>query len=126
MLGVGIDLIDLERAARLLDRHGDRMLQRLFTPGERDYLRAQQNPVPHLAARLAAKEAVYKALQGLPGSRGISWRDIEVERNEAGRPSVRLHGVAGRLALESGGLKLHLSLTHSATTAGAVAIAELT
>ena len=77
-----------------------------------------------IAARLAAKEAVYKALQSLPGARAIGWRDIEVVSGEEGRPHLALHGLALELATSVGGVRLHVSLTHTDQTAGAIVIAE--
>ena len=97
-------------------------MQRFFTDDERAYLATRPDPTGHAAARIAAKEAVYKALQSLPGARAIGWRDIEVLRDGDGRPAIRLHGLAERLAAEHGGLVVQVSLTHSATSAGAVAV----
>ncbi len=77
-----------------------------------------------MAARLAAKEAVYKAFQNLPGSAGIGWRDIEVSRDGSGRPAVRFHGRAARIFAATPGLTVQLSLTHSRSAAGAVAILQ--
>lgn len=122
--GLGTDLVEIERAARLLARKGDHALERLLTPAERAYVSGRPDPASHLAARLAAKEAVYKALQSLPGARGIGWRDIEVLRDAAGRPAVALHGLAERLVRQRGDGRIHLSMTHSATAAAAVAILE--
>lgn len=124
IVGVGIDLVDLARARRMLERHGDRLVQRTLTDAERDYVMSCADPVPHFAARLAAKEAVYKALQSLPGARAVSWRDIEVVRGAAGAPAVALHGRGSRVAASAPGLTLHLSLTHSDLSAAAVAVAE--
>jgi holo-[acyl-carrier protein] synthase len=122
VLGVGVDLVDLDRVARLLARKGEQAMQRFFTDVERAYLATRPDPTGHAAARIAAKEAVYKALQSLPGARGVGWREIEVTRDAAGRPAIRLYGLAGRLAAEHGGLLVQVSLTHSATAAGAVAV----
>ena len=122
VIGVGIDLVDLERVARLFANKGDYAMQRFFTDDERAYLATRPDPTGHAAARIAAKEAVYKALQSLQGARAIGWRDIEVLRDGDGRPAIRLHGLAERLAAEHGGLVLQVSLTHSATSAGAVAV----
>ena len=80
------------------------------------------DPTGHAAARIAAKEAVYKAMQSLPGARAIGWREIEVTRDPEGRPAIRLHGLAERLAEEVGGVKIQVSLTHSRLSAGAVAV----
>lgn len=122
VLGVGVDLVDLDRIARLFASKGEHAMQRFFTDEERAYLATRPDPTGHAAARVAAKEAVYKALQTLPGARGVGWREIEVTRDPDGRPAIRLHGLAARLAAEQGGLIVQISLTHSATTAGAVAM----
>ena len=122
VLGVGVDLVDLERIARLLASKGEQAMQRFFTDDERAYLQSRPEPTGHAAARIAAKEAVYKALQALPGARGVGWREIEVVRDADGRPAIRLHGLAAQLAAEHGGLTIQVSLTHSAVSAGAVAV----
>lgn len=123
-MGVGIDLVDVARADRLLERHGDHTLTRLLTETERQYVSSRIRPAPYLAVRLAAKEAVFKALQSLPGARGVGWRDIEVHRAEDGKPSVVLHGLARDLTAEVPGFKINLSLSHSDLTAAAVAVIE--
>lgn len=122
VLGVGVDLVDLDRVARLLASKGEHALQKFFTEEERAYLATRPQPTGHAAARIAAKEAVYKALQSLPGARGVGWREIEVTRDADGRPAIRLHGLAAQLAEQHGGLRVQVSLTHSATAAGAVAV----
>jgi holo-[acyl-carrier protein] synthase len=122
VLGVGIDLVDLDRIGRMLSTKGQHAMARLFTPEERAYLDSRPDPTGNAAARIAAKEAVYKAMQSLPGARAIGWRDIEVTRDAEGRPAIRLHGLAERLAQEVGGVTIQVSLTHSATSAGAVAV----
>ena len=122
VLGVGIDLVDLARVARLLEDKGHRAMARFFTEAEREYLDTRPDPTGNAAARIAAKEAVYKALQSLAGARAVGWREIEIVRDGEGRPAVRLHGLAQRLAEQQGGLRIQVSLTHSATTAGAVVV----
>jgi holo-[acyl-carrier protein] synthase len=122
VIGVGVDLVDLERIARLLASKGEHAMQRFFTDDERAYLQTRPEPTGHAAARIAAKEAVYKALQSLPGARGVGWREIEVVRDADGRPAIRLHGLAGELATKHGGLIVQVSLTHSVVSAGAVAV----
>jgi holo-[acyl-carrier protein] synthase len=124
LIGVGIDLVDTAEAARLLERWGDRLLNRLLTEAERGYVTRAPIPAQNLAVRLAAKEAVYKALQSLPGSRTIRWRQIEVVRQDGGRPVIRLHAEADQVASRGGVVRIALSLTHTARTAGAVAIVE--
>jgi holo-[acyl-carrier protein] synthase len=124
VIGIGIDLVDIEKAERLLERWGERIMRRVLTEGEQRYVRGAAFPARHLAVRLAAKEAVFKALQGLPGAQVISWRQIEVIRAESGRPSILLHDTADRLAQGAGVTRLSLSLSHSDRTAGAVALVE--
>jgi holo-[acyl-carrier protein] synthase len=101
---------------------GEHAMSRLFTEEERAYLATRPNPTGNAAARIAAKEAVYKAMQSLPGARAIGWREIEVTRDAEGRPAIRLHGLAARLAEATGGVAIQVSLTHSAVSAGAVAV----
>lgn len=123
-VGVGIDLVDLDRIRTLLANKGERAMARFFSESERRYLASRPDATGHAAARIAAKEAVYKALQSLPGARGVGWREIEVSRDEDGRPAILLHGLAARLSEERGGLHIQISLTHSASAAGAVALVE--
>jgi len=124
VVGVGIDLIELDRVRDMLERRRDQVFERLLSVHEREYVESRDDPVPHVAARLAAKEAVYKALQELPGARGVGWRDIEVWRDESGKPSVTLTGAALAAANANGPLKIHLSLTHTHVSAAAVAVIE--
>ena len=121
--GVGIDLVDIARVDRLLDAKGERALRRLFTAGEVAYALARPLPAQHLAARLAAKEAAFKALSGSSLARGIGWREVEVVRGD-GHPTLALHGRAADRAAELGVTSIWVSLTHSATTAGAVVVLE--
>lgn len=123
IIGHGIDAVDVGRIGRVLDLHGDRFLDRCFTPGERAYAESSRRRVEHYAARFAAKEAILKAL-GTGWSRGIGWTDAEVSREDSGRPGVRLHGVAARIACDVGIDRWSLSITHTATLAIASAIAE--
>jgi holo-[acyl-carrier protein] synthase len=124
VIGVGIDLVDLERIRRLLANKGEQAMVRFFSPSEREYMATRPDATGHAAARIAAKEAVYKAMQILPNARGIGWREIEVSRDAEGRPAIRLHGLAAQLSEERGGLRIQVSLTHSALSAGAVAVVE--
>lgn len=124
VLGLGIDLVDLERARRLLERKGEYALTRLLTAEERAYLATRPDPAPHFAVRLAAKEAVWKALQALPDCRGLGWQEIEVARGADGRPTVRFHGLAARRMADHPDIVIHLTLTHTAASAGAVAVVE--
>jgi holo-[acyl-carrier protein] synthase len=111
-LSVGIDLIEIERVERALERR-PRLANRLFTPDELAYARARARPGRHLAARFAAKEAVIKAL-----GQGVPPRQIEVVSGEP--PTLRLHGQAAEAA---GDAEIAISLTHSRESAAAVAVA---
>jgi holo-[acyl-carrier protein] synthase len=122
LIGVGIDLVDIARVERMIARHGDRVLARFLTERERAYVEGTHRPAMHIAARIAAKEAAYKALQALPGARAVSWHHLEVERESEGRPYLQLAGLAGELARQHGPLEIQLSLSHSDATAGAVAV----
>ena len=122
IVGLGIDAIDIDRIARMYADKGDRMLQRLFRPDELKYLSTKLEPAQHLAVRLAAKEATYKALAGNELARRITWRDVEVISDSHGIPSIKLHGVADRRARELGVTRIHVSLTHSRDTAAAVVV----
>lgn len=124
VVGVGIDLVELERVREMLARRRDQALRRFLTDHEREYVESREDPVPHMAARLAAKEAVYKALQELPNTRGVGWREIEVWRDASGKPSVTLTGSAAAAADANGPLHVHLSLTHTHVAAAAVAVIE--
>jgi holo-[acyl-carrier protein] synthase len=121
LIGVGIDLVDIARVERMMERLGDRVMRRFLTQGERAYVVARARPSMHLAARIAAKEAAYKALQALPGARAVGWHDLEVERETEGRPHLVMSGLARELAARHG-LRIELSLSHSDATAGAVAV----
>lgn len=111
-LAVGIDLIEIERVERALERR-PRLAERLFTPTELAYAQERARPGRHLAARFAAKEAVIKAL-----GRGVPPKEIEVVSGEP--PTLRLHGEAAKVA---GDTEIAISLTHSRDSAAAVAIA---
>ncbi|MDP6132169.1 MAG: holo-ACP synthase [Dehalococcoidia bacterium] len=108
MLATGVDIIEIPRVGRVLERYGRRFLERVFTPGEIAYCRERP---PNLAARFAAKEATMKALG--TGNRGVGWKDIEVVRHESGAPSIKLHGRAERRAQRLGVQEVALSLSHS-------------
>ena len=122
--GIGLDLVDIARLQRLVAAKGERALRRLFTGGEAAYASAKQRPFLHLAARVAAKEAAFKALSAADGSRGIGWREMEVVTGADGRPALALHGRAAACAAKLGVTRVHLTLSHSETTAGAVVVLE--
>jgi len=123
--GVGIDLVEVDRVRLMLAETGTHVVERLLTPGEAAYCRSKADPAESVAVRLAAKEAVYKALQGSEAARGIGWRDIEVVRAEDGRPEVSLSGFAADRAREMGITRFYVSLSHTHQAAVAVAVASL-
>jgi holo-[acyl-carrier protein] synthase len=114
--GIGIDLLEVERLERALERR-PRLAERLFTDAERSYASSRARPVMHLAARFCAKEAVAKAL----GLTAWSFRDVEVVATGAA-PEIRLAGGAAERAAELGVTGVGVSLTHSARLAAAVAV----
>lgn len=124
IVGIGIDLVDVARVERMLAAKGDRSLKRLCTEREAEYVRGRFGNAASFAVRLAAKEAAYKALAGTDEARGIGWREIEVVGGEKGLPTLLFHGLAERRAAEMGVARIHVSLTHTATSAGAVVILE--
>jgi holo-[acyl-carrier protein] synthase len=121
IIGIGIDLVDIERFRRSLARTPS-MRNRLFTQVELDYVAPKLDPVPSLAARFAAREAVMKSL-GI-GLGAFGFHEVWVERAESGQPSLMITGQAQVLAEAAGITSWHLSLTHSASTAGAYVVAE--
>jgi holo-[acyl-carrier protein] synthase len=121
MIGVGVDLVEIDRFRRSVERTPS-MLDRLFTEVELDYARTKADPMPSLAARFAAREAVMKAL-GV-GLGAFEFHDVWVRREYGGAPRLMIEGRAARLAADAGVRAWHVSLSHSSTTAIAYAIAE--
>ena len=120
MIGIGADLVDVDRFRLALART-PRLAERLFTDAERADAERRRDPAEPLAARFAAKEAVMKALQ--VGLGGFPLRDVEVVRAPCGAPSLRLHRRAAALAERAGVGEWHLTLTHTSQLAHAVAVA---
>ena len=120
-LAVGVDLVEIGRIARAIERWGDRFLQRVYTPAEVARCRGR---VPELAVRFAAKEAVSKALGvGIWWQGGIGWTDVEVRQDRLGKPEVYLRGRAAERAQALGLDVWAISLSHSEEQAIAVAVA---
>ena len=121
MIGIGTDLVDVDRLRRVLARTPG-FADRVFTPAERAYAGQAADGAPRLAARFAAKEAALKCL-GL-GLGGMPLVDIEVVRNhDTGQPTLHLHGRAAEVAAAHGVQQWRLSLTHTDTVAQAMAVA---
>ncbi|GAB4483571.1 MAG: holo-ACP synthase [Anaerolineales bacterium] len=114
----GSDLVELARLEQALARHGDRFLQRVFTPAEIELCAGR---VESLAARYAAKEAAAKALG--TGIRGFGFLEIEILRGELGQPLLNLHGAAAERARADGWFSQTVSLSHTARYALAVVMA---
>jgi holo-[acyl-carrier protein] synthase len=123
VIGLGTDLIEIERIERSVERFGERFLERVFTPGEIDFCYRKKAPAESLAARFAAKEAGAKAL-GTGISRGVSWKEFEVRRKPGQRPELHLSGRAAEIARAMGIRRMSLSLTHSQEMSMAVVVAE--
>jgi holo-[acyl-carrier protein] synthase len=123
IVGIGADIAEVHRLREAVERHGERFLQRVFTPLEIGYCRSHRNAAERLAARFAAKEAMMKAL-GTGWRRGIRWRDIEVSNAASGKPELRLSGKALEFYESLGGTRILLSLTHTESYALAHVIIE--
>lgn len=122
ILGHGIDIVETTRIRRMCEEHGQRFLDRCFTPAEQQY--ASANPkryFEHLAGRFAAKEAVLKVL-GTGWRGGIAWTDIEILKDPSGRPRIKLTGECAKIAEQLGIKTWHISLSHIETHATASAI----
>jgi holo-[acyl-carrier protein] synthase len=109
--GIGVDLAQIPRLRRVVERWDDRFLRRVFTEAEIAYCRRRRDPIPHLAARFAAKEATLKAL-GTGLSMGIKWQELEVRRERGQAPVMVLSGRCRALAQAKGAGSVLLSLTH--------------
>jgi holo-[acyl-carrier protein] synthase len=120
IVGLGLDIAEIDRIEAALTRHGSPILERLYTPAEVAYCESFRGKFERYAGRFAAKEAAMKAL-GTGWRFGIRWRDIEVAREPSGKPSLRLHGVAGEFAKRLGVKSISLTITHS----GNLALAEV-
>jgi holo-[acyl-carrier protein] synthase len=124
ILGIGTDAVDVARVERMVAERGDAILIRLFNEAELAYTRGRAAPAQHLAVRLAAKEAAYKAFAGSELARGIGWRDTEVVLRADGAPELRFHGRAMTRLEELAVRRVHVSLSHTETTAIAVVVLE--
>jgi holo-[acyl-carrier protein] synthase len=123
IVGTGIDIAEVPRIGRSVERFGERFLQRIFTAGEIRYCDSKANRVERYAARFAAKEAAMKAL-GTGWNHGVRWVDCEVVRMPGGRPAMTFHGKAAEFAAKLGVRNAALSLSHTAEQAIAQVILE--
>ena len=118
----GIDLVDCKRIAELMERHGSRFTDRVFTEAEQAYSRRHRYEIERLSGRFAVKEAVMKMI-GTGWQNGVSWTDIETRNDPLGKPMVQLSGVIAELAAAMGIKQISVSITHTNDLAVASAIA---
>ena len=123
ILGTGIDLAEVARIREAIARYGERFIGRIYTPGEIAYVERKANRFERYAGRFAAKEAGMKAI-GTGWKRGVRWRDFEVANLPSGRPTLKLHGAAARIAEQMGVKSISLSITHTADLGMAHVILE--
>ncbi len=123
IVGTGIDIVECLRIARMIERHGELFITRVYTDDEILYCSARKAATQHYAGRWAAKEAVLKAL-GTGWRRGIAWRDIEVRNDRNGAPTVHLRAGARDVMERIGIERMHLSISHCRAYAVAHVVAE--
>jgi holo-[acyl-carrier protein] synthase len=123
IVGIGLDLVEIDRIRDIYRRHGERFVKRVLTEAERAYVLRYKDPAERLAGRWAAKEAALKAL-GTGLGEGMRWRDVEIRRAASGKPELVLHGRALARARELGASVFHVTLTHGDGLAVAQVILE--
>ena len=123
IVGMGIDIAEVDRVKAAIERHGEKFLKRVYTEREREYCERFKNKYERYAGRFAAKEAAMKAL-GTGWRRGVRWVDLEVVRETSGRPTLTMAGEAGKIAEQLGVKHIALSITHTAAQALAQVIFE--
>ena len=120
LIGIGADIIEVERVRGVLERQGERFLQRVFTDEERAYCSSMAHPHKHYAARFAAKEAVSKCFSTGIGAE-LGWRSVSIYHGDRKQPLVRLDEQGTELLHRVGATHVHVSLSHTETVAMAVA-----
>jgi len=123
VIALGMDLMQIDRLEAVLAKRGERFRQRVFTPEEQAYCERRARPATHYAGRYAVKEAVMKVL-GTGWAHGVRWVDIEVRRAPGAAPEAHLHGVSAEIARRRGIERIHITITHDAGIAAAVAVGE--
>jgi holo-[acyl-carrier protein] synthase len=123
ILGMGVDLAEVDRIRKAIGRYDRRFIERIYTPAEIAYVERKANRFERYAGRFAAKEAGMKAI-GTGWRRGVRWRDFEVANLPSGRPTLKLYGEAARVAHELGVKLISLSITHTAELGMAQVILE--
>ncbi len=125
IVGVGIDIEEVERVRQSIERHGSRFVARVYTPAEVAFVESKANKWERYAARFAAKEAAMKAI-GTGWNEGVRWRDVEIVNRENGCPTLVLHGKAKAIAERKGCTRAWVSLSHTKRHATAQVILEAT
>ena len=123
IVGIGIDLAEVDRIRAAIERYGSRFTGRIYTAAEIAYVERKASRYERYAARFAAKEAGMKAI-GTGWKRGVRWQDFEVSNLPSGRPTLQFHGVAAQIADSLGVRNIALSLTHTAEQGLAIVILE--
>ena len=123
VLGIGVDMVEVERIQHSLDRFGERFMKRVFTEGEIDYCTSMKFPARHFAARFAAKEAVSKAF-GTGVGKAMGWRDIDIRKKKSGEPFLVFSGPAQELATKRGVTSALITLSHTDHHAMACVVLE--
>ena len=121
IVGLGTDIVEVDRIAKMIADHGDHFLNRVFTPGEIAHCSNRRESAPHYAGRWAAKEAVMKVL-GTGFTTEVGWTDIEVVTQPSGKPTIVLHGTTRDAAMRLGIVEVMVSISHTKTYATATAI----
>ena len=124
IVGVGLDLTEVDRIRKLLESHPERFLDRVFTPEEQRYCAGRARAAESYAGRFALKEAVMKVLGTGWGGQGVGFRDIEAVKLPSGAVEAGLHGRAAEVAQDLGIVKVHVTITHVAGMAAAMAVGE--
>jgi holo-[acyl-carrier protein] synthase len=123
IVGTGVDLAEVDRIRKAIGRYGKRFIDRIYTPAEIAYVERKANRFERYAGRFAAKEAGMKAI-GTGWKYGVRWRDFEVANLPSGRPTLKLHGEAARIAEQLGVKLISLSITHTSELGMAHVILE--
>ncbi len=125
IIGIGTDITECLRIARMIERHGELFIDRVYTPEEIKYCQSRKQATQHYTGRWAAKEAILKAI-GTGWRRGISWRDMEVRNDPSGKPVVAVRGGVKEVIERLGISEIHVTISHcrSHATATAVAVGE--
>lgn len=123
VIGIGIDIAEVDRVRDAIARHGERFLSRIYTEAERRYCESKPNKFERFAGRFAAKEAAMKAI-GTGWHRGVAWRDFEVTRAASGQPIIRFDGEAAKIAESLGVKKALVTISHTEQQAIAQVLLE--